>query len=171
MAFWMEPLSGVAGGCLRLLRVLKHAAMTSLLVCLAATAVSADTSARPAFKVDFRSPTADKPQSKLWYAQGCWWALLPTSTGPSLWQRAAGGWREQESMRRTLVGLPGRCDVWFDNDGATVVGVAGSELAVVRLAYDAASSSWGARVLARWDTGSAAPVETATIARDRSGAW
>ena len=46
----------------------------------------------PAFQVDYPAPTADKPQSKLWFMDGCWWALLPRATGPSLWQRTETGW-------------------------------------------------------------------------------
>ncbi len=28
------------------------------------------------------SPTQDKPQSKLWYTAGSWWALMVSSSGP-----------------------------------------------------------------------------------------
>src|SRR5437868_658409 len=28
------------------------------------------------------SPTQDKPQSKLWYHDGSWWALMVTNSGP-----------------------------------------------------------------------------------------
>lgn len=91
---------------------------------------------RPVLQVDVAHPTEDKPQSKLWFAHDTWWALLPTATGPSLWQRSAAGWSEQVAVRQAFAGLPGRCDVWFDQDGATAVAVAGNRLAVLRLRSD-----------------------------------
>ena len=49
---------------------------------------------RPVLQVDTPYPTADKPQSKTWFAGGAWWALLPRKSGPSLWQRTGNGWKE-----------------------------------------------------------------------------
>ncbi len=127
---------------------------------------------QPVFQVDHRNPTQDKPQSKLWFAHDTWWALLPTVAGPSLWQRSPAGWSEQGAVRLALAGLPGRCDVWFDGDGVTAVGVEPDRLAVLRLRSDGKTPvTWQAEKLAAWTVPTFAPIETATIARDATGMW
>lgn len=127
---------------------------------------------QPVFQTDYRNPTADKPQSKVWFAHEAWWAVLPTKAGPSLWQRSPAGWVEHDKVRQMLAGLPARGDVWFDADGATVVAVEAKQLAVFRLTSDGrAPVSWGPEVLARWTAPTTAPLETATITRDATGAW
>ena len=80
--------------------------------------------ANPVFQVDYPSPTADKPQSKLWFVDGCWWALLPRASGPSLWQRTDSGWIEHTDVVRTFSGKPGRADVWLSMASVTAVAVA-----------------------------------------------
>jgi len=138
---------------------------------VAVAAVPAPTS-RAAFQVDYPFPTADKPQSKLWQADGTWWALLPRSTGPSLWERTATGWREQTAVAEKLRGVPGRADVWFDHDGVTAVTVADRLLAIVRLRREpGAGMAWDAEVLGRLGVPVSDGIETATIARDRTGMW
>ena len=124
---------------------------------------------RPVLQVDTPYPTADKPQSKTWFAGGAWWALLPRKSGPSLWQRTGNGWKEETEVTRLLAGAPGRADVWFDSDGASAVALAGRELAVLRLSRQ--GESWRPAVLARWTVAGNLPVETATIARDGTGHW
>lgn len=142
-----------------------------LLFSLFATAVFGGTS-QAVFRVDYRCPTSDKPQSKLWHAQGCWWAVLPTSAGPSLWKRGESGWAELPEMREALAGLPGRCDVWFDRDGAVAVGVEGDRIGVFGLwSVPGNAGSWKAERLASWTVPTVASLETATIARDAKGVW
>lgn len=142
-----------------------------ILLALAAGGLPAATT-RPCLQVDVPHPTEDKPQSKLWYSHGAWWALLPSAAGPTLWQRSGSGWTEHLEIRRTLAGLPGRADVWFDGDGATAVTVAGTTLAVIRLrAAEAGPPTWGAERLATWTVESAGPIETVTIARDATRRW
>jgi hypothetical protein len=126
-------------------------------------------SRHPVFQVDASYPTADKPQSKVWFASGSWWALLARKSGPSLWQRADSGWREDQRVTRSFAGLPGRADVWLDRDGATAVAVQNRDFAILRLRY--AEGSWEPAVLAKWSLTDGTPVETATIARDASGRW
>ncbi|HVZ20881.1 MAG TPA: hypothetical protein VG871_07460 [Vicinamibacterales bacterium] len=123
----------------------------------------------PSFQVDYAFPTADKPQSKLWFADGTWWALLPRSTGPSLWERTPGGWRERPETVEALKGWPGRADVWFGGDGVTAVGVADRQLGVMRLVRT--GSTWVAAGLARLNAPASDAFETATIARDGAGRW
>ncbi|CAG5008413.1 hypothetical protein DYBT9275_04262 [Dyadobacter sp. CECT 9275] len=131
-------------------------------------------STKPVLKVDVPNPTADKPQSKLWYADKSWWALLPTSSGPSLWQRTAGGWTEHAQVRALLQGIPGRADVWADQNEIMAVGVDKHVLTVfaIRKVEKASKITWMAEV-----RGSLSPsvstdeMETATIAKDKTGCW
>lgn len=43
------------------------------------------------------SDTAQKPQSKLWYDQGTWWAALPQNDGVYLWRYANGRFAPQQT--------------------------------------------------------------------------
>lgn len=129
-------------------------------------------SVRPAFQVDCPFPTSDKPQSKLWFAEDHWWALLPRATGPSLWERTATGWREHPKVAEVLRGVPGRADVWYDADGVTAVAVADRQLAVVRLTGTGGSApTWQAEVLARIPSPVSDIIETVTLSRDSRGRW
>jgi len=140
--------------------------------CRIAAAAFAAATAVPSLQVDYPFPTADKPQSKLWYTAGTWWALLPRAVGPSLWERTPEGWREHPSVAATLRGVPGRADVWFDADGVTAVTVADRQLAVIRLTWsDGIASGWQAEVLARLHAPASDAFETATLARDGRGHW
>ncbi len=136
----------------------------------------AEPASKPVFQVDFANPTADKPQSKLWYKNGCWWAILPRSGGPSLWQRTGNGWKEHPEVNKALSGVPGRADVWADREGVTAVGVTSDSLVVFRLAAHNPDGVWNARVLAilkppAGKNGGKENIETATIARDGKGEW
>jgi hypothetical protein len=126
----------------------------------------------PSFKVDYGMPTADKPQSKLWFMEGGWWALLPRSTGPSLWQRTEEGWKEYPEVAEKLKGTPGRADVWAEKNQVTAVGVADSSLTVFRLVKKSGVPvEWEPKVLAKLNPPAPGPVETATIAKDGKGNW
>ncbi|KAA2243357.1 hypothetical protein F0L74_12710 [Chitinophaga agrisoli] len=144
-----------------------------LCVSLFSSSVYAQTapSDRPVFSVDAANPTADKPQSKLWFQDNCWWALLPRSNGPSLWQRTTGGWKEHPEVNGSLKAVPGRADVWADKDGVTAVGVAQDSLVVFRLTSSGPDKPWKATVLAVLKTPAKEDIETATIARDDAGEW
>ena len=128
-------------------------------------------SQKPVFQVDYPYPTADKPQSKLWFREGCWWALLPRAGGPSLWQRRATGWQEHPEVFQSLKGVPGRADVWADADGITAVGVAVDSLVVFRLVNSKTGNTFTTQVLAVLKPATKENIETATIARDSKGAW
>ncbi len=135
--------------------------------------------ANPVFQVDYPSPTADKPQSKLWYMDGCWWALLPRTSGPSLWQRTDDGWKEQVEIAGTLRGQPGRADVWPGARSVTAAAVAeldksNPSIGVFRLlrGESIADTPWKPSTL-----GTLLPpvpedrIETATIAQDGVGTF
>lgn len=131
----------------------------------------AQTTVSPVLQVDYPYPTTDKPQSKLWFAGNRWWALLPRSTGPSLWQRTAAGWKEQLLVNKDLQGVPGRADVWSDKDGVMAVGVGTDSLVIFQLVAPAAKEQWHGRVLATLRLPAKQNIETATIARDANGHW
>jgi hypothetical protein len=160
---WRSSINGVRRAALRLAVLALGTA--------AGLAATDEPTARAAFQVDFPYPTSDKPQSKLWHADGVWWALLPRSSGPSLWERTAGGWREHAGVTEKLRGVPGRGDVWSDGDGATVVTVADRMLAIIRLRRGGAGGPWDADVRARLAAPVSDVIETATIARDGDGRW
>jgi hypothetical protein len=84
---------------------------------------------KPVFKVDVASPTKDKPQSKLWFAHGSWWAWLPVRGGSGIWRRTASGWQRQTSLDEALRGFPGQADVLAESDEVTAVLVEEARLA------------------------------------------
>jgi hypothetical protein len=135
--------------------------------------------AQPSFQVDYPTPTADKPQSKLWFMDGCWWALLPRSSGPSLWQRTYSGWREHPEIASALGGVPGRADVWPDHSGVTAVGLAdlkktNRSITVFRLGRkrDISGPRWDPRVLAEvYPPSPDDAIETATLVQDSKQNW
>ncbi len=122
-----------------------------------------------------RAPTAQPPQSKLWFAQGRWWGVLAGSEGMSTihWL----DWRTQEwHDTNTLVDdRPGaRADVLWTADHLYVA-TAGSRptaaadaIRVLRFSYEAAAARYilddGFPV-----TVTAGGADDATIARDGGG--
>lgn len=128
---------------------------------------------QPVFQVDFPFPTSDKPQSKLWFLNKSWWALLPRTNGPSLWQRTTSGWKEHTSVYTDLQGLPGRSDCWQEANIVTAVGVASNYLSVFSIELDTKKpSKFTAKKLATLlPPTKSETIETATIARDRNNNW
>src|SRR5690554_5384230 len=90
-------------------------------------------STKAVLQVDVPYPTSDKPQSKLWYMKGGWWAILPTSSGPSLWKRGKSRWVERKKVGKSLANIPGRADVWAMENVITAVSVDPQKLVVFRL--------------------------------------
>ncbi|TDQ08654.1 hypothetical protein [Pedobacter metabolipauper] len=127
--------------------------------------------AKPVIKVDVAGATADKPQSKLWFMDGSWWALLPKSSGPSLWQRTSKGWIEDPLVSKHLTGYPGRVDVWANDHEVMAVGVASNYLSVYQLKKD--KKSWQVKVMGKLSAPKSADndIETATIVQDKTGCW
>ncbi len=130
---------------------------------------------RPVIRVSVADPTQDKPQSKLWFARGSWWAWLPDRDGSGIWRRTGSGWQRETSLDETLRGLPGRADVWVEGDAVRAVLVEPKRLAVVGLRFDAKAGRYrpaGDVVMFRMpESGSGTALETATIARDGRGRW
>lgn len=131
-------------------------------------------SQQPAFKVDVGNPTADKPQSKLWFANDSWWAWLPTRDGSSVWRRTAAGWRRVESLDEPLRGLRGRADIWHSGETVRAVLVDGRRLDVVTLRYSKESGYQLVGTPVQFEPhggGQSDVIETATIASDSRGRW
>ena len=130
----------------------------------------------PIFQTGVPNPTQDKPQSKLWYAHGRYWAWLPVANGSTVLEQTPTGWRELIDLRIDLVGLPGQADVWSESNFARAVLVGKDRLAVVELAFDSARQTYLPGNL-RYEfplpeaTDPRDPLETATIARDSKGRW
>ena len=135
-----------------------------------------DAIAQPIFQTGVPSPTQDKPQSKLWFAQGRYWAWLPVPGGSTVLERTATGWREVGHLRSHLADLPGQADVWADESSVRAVLVGNDRLAVVELKFDAAQNTYqpGA-VRHEFPLAPLAKdsdrLETAAIARDSRGRW
>ena len=125
--------------------------------------------------MDVPYPTQDKPQSKMWYSHGTYWALLPTSAGPSLWKRAANGaWNELHDVSASLAGLPAQADAWYGQDTVTAVAVNGKRLSVFRIDLGPTGRQEEVKVISHHDLpmrGEFQAIETSTIARDASGIW
>lgn len=129
-------------------------------------------STKPVFQVNFVHPTSDKPQSKLFFMDKCWWAVLPDSTGPTLWQRTKNGWINYPDVAESLKGISGRADVWVNKNEVTAVGVGDSSLTVFRMIKKSNKPvKWQTQILGELYSQIPTPIETATIAGDGSGNW
>jgi len=126
--------------------------------------------AEPVMKVDVASPTADKPQSKIWFARGSWWAWLPVKGGSSVWRRGTAGWSRETGLDAALRGLPGQADVWADEKTACAVLVEKRRLAVACLEGAGTGYRMGGKPVEIGMTGTG-HLETATITRDAKGEW
>jgi len=122
---------------------------------------------KPVFKVDFKDPTQDKPQSKIWFSAGAWWAILPDSIGPQVWKRNEGEWIEEKNLNKGLQSLPGKADVYSEGENQFIVLVGNCELKFLRLKTTSKSI--------RMEVVNSIPIppdcheiETATITKDDS---
>lgn len=124
--------------------------------------------ASPVIRTGVPNATQDKPQSKLWFAQGSWWAWLPDPEGSAIWRRTPQGWERQQPLDAALRGLPGQADVWADEGSVRAVLVDRNRLAVAGLRWtDGRYAPDGPAAEFNLDGG----LETATIARDPGGRW
>lgn len=53
---------------------------------------SSSYTATPLKNLTITASTGEKPQSKVWYHNGCWWAVLSTADGTKLWQLKESVW-------------------------------------------------------------------------------
>ena len=126
--------------------------------------------ARPVFQLDVPHPTADKPQSKLWFARGSWWACLPTLDGNQLWKRSPAGWAQASCANSPLQGLFGHGDVFAEEDRVHIVLVSSKALTTVSLCYDVRRCGYvRAAPPTTWHSPPDESIETATITKDQTG--
>ncbi|HEU0120885.1 MAG TPA: hypothetical protein VFQ91_10200 [Bryobacteraceae bacterium] len=117
-----------------------------------------------------KDATKDKLQSKLWFAHGVWWAMLPTPFGPAVWKRTAQGWQRQAALDAPLRGLPAQADVLLADGAVHAVLVETDRIAAVSLAWNPATATYApgaAPVLLTTHKG----IETATIAHAAGRLW
>ncbi len=115
-------------------------------------------------------PTADKPQSKVWFAAGHWWAWLPWSgSGSKIWRRGEDGqWSEEQHLSKTLSKLPKQADVYAEGNVVVAAMCQGNRLAVVRLDWNSANDRYqlDTQPLTLKESGL---IETVTVDRDSNG--
>lgn len=116
------------------------------------------------------APTADKPQSKLWRADGAWWALMlsPTDNAVHIFElRADHTWRDTGTVVDDRYNSTG--DALWDGTRLYVASRTGNgTLRVVRVSYAPATRSWSV------DAGfpvvvASGGMESTTIAKDSTG--
>lgn len=126
----------------------------------------------PIFQVDVAAPTADKPQSKIWFDKNTWWALLPHQSGPSLWKRTSEGWIENEWFRDTLDRQPGKADVFHDHESTLAVLVGDCTLKILKLTFSDSQLSYEPALIATLPIPeNCTETETATLTKDGNGIW
>lgn len=112
------------------------------------------------------TPTADKPQSKIWWAHDAWWALLPHENGAALYQRSESGW----SLQTTFESVSGKADVYADEEKTITVLVGECELKVVDLSYE--NEKYNLQSISSLKIPKECnEIETATITKDDKGIW
>ncbi|MBS1828651.1 MAG: hypothetical protein JST93_25320 [Acidobacteria bacterium] len=126
--------------------------------------------AEPVLQTGVADATKDKPQSKLWFAQGTWWGWLPTTDGSAVWKRTAQGWRRQNALDGALRGLPGQADVWADAKEAAAVLVEKQRLGFVRLRFAGGSYVVVGKPVV-FTLSAEHKTETATLVRDDQRRW
>lgn len=99
----------------------------------------------PSFPVDqVVSPTSDKPQSKLWYNDGSWWAVMLDATDDSamIYELLADHtWRRTDALVDARVDA--RADVLSDGDALYVAsGHRTLSLRILRYSYDSDSRTY-----------------------------
>jgi hypothetical protein len=125
------------------------------------------------------SPTADKPQSKLWYAYGEWWGLLVERDGAEidgsdgatvrifqLDDTVQDGWRDPGVVVDSR--LNSTADVLWDGKQLYVASRApASDLRVSTFAYNEARGQWS--LAAAVETVAGGGLESGSIAKDSTG--
>ena len=174
----LVSFTGATGFGLRA-RLLAATVATTLLSPLTAVA-SADaavgvptTYEGPSYASTVVSPSADKPQSKLWYVDGSWWALMSTGadTRTRIHQLLPDHtWRDTGTVVDTRLNSTGDA-LWSAAAGKLFVAsrTASTNLQVARFSYNTSANTWsvdtGFPVVVNTGGGS----ESATIDQDSSG--
>jgi len=111
------------------------------------------------------APTEDKPLSKLWYADGSWWALMRSSGGPiTIHKLVSHAWRDTGTVVDDRASSSGDA-LWQGGKLYIASRTAAGDVEVIRLSYAAASDTY--TVDAGFPTTVASGgSESVTIARD-----
>ena len=122
----------------------------------------------PLEEMEISAGTGEKPQSKVWYHDGCWWTVLPNQTGTKLWQLENNKW----TSKLHLSDSPNiKADTKAIGNLAHILLYQGAETELASLEYDTVSKTYK-----QW-SGRQNPAEiqledaseTATIDLDSSG--
>jgi hypothetical protein len=126
-----------------------------------------------AYSSSVNRPSEDKPQSKLWYTGGSWWALMVNSGGSLAYIHEL---MPDHTWRNTGVQVDSRVNstgdaLWSagDNTLYTASRATGSNLQVNRFSYDPTSRSWAQSAGFPISVDSGGGSESATIDRDSQG--
>jgi hypothetical protein len=117
-------------------------------------------------------PTSGKPQNKVWFAKGWWWAWLPHGdSGGRMWRRTGEEqWMPEEHLDLTLQLLPGRADIWAGENELVAALVEDSTLAMILMRWSDVDSRYEpVSIPLVWNE--RLPVETVTLARQADGAF
>jgi hypothetical protein len=136
--------------------------------------VSPDPAPQPLEKLPLTTDTESKPQSKLWFNRGVWWAVLPDATGTWVWRLDGTHWTQALKLS---AGTKYKADVKSVGDVAHVLlfdpSGGPSQLASVEYVAPAAGAAatyrpWSARPVLT-PVQLSASAETATIELDGAG--
>lgn len=167
------PSTTVRGTRIALILAIAAATLFSLLV------VATPAQAAPGVPVTYEGqtvpvnrPTENKPQSKLWYADGAWWALMvsPSDSLVHVHELMANhSWRDTGTVVDRRVNSTGDA-LWVPQQSRlTVVSRTGQGLQVARFGYNSTQRSWslnsGYPITLQTGGGS----ESATIDQDSTG--
>ncbi len=117
-------------------------------------------------------PTSGKPQNKVWFAKGWWWAWLPHGdSGGRMWRRTGEEqWMPEEHLDLTLQLLPGRADIWSEGNDLVAALVEDSTLAMILMRWSDVDSRYEpVSIPLVWNEHN--PVETVTLARQSDGSF
>jgi len=111
------------------------------------------------------SPSADKPQSKLWYNDGSWWGLLRTSAGVTIHRLVKHAWTNTGVVVDNRLAATG--DALWDGTRLYVASrVASGAPRVIGFTYDTATDTYRPSFT---KTLSSTGTESITVAKDSLG--
>ncbi|MFQ5600042.1 MAG: hypothetical protein ACE5G2_05760, partial [Candidatus Krumholzibacteriia bacterium] len=120
------------------LRALRSRALAALLL----PVFAASTAFAQGEPVTSSPGTSDKPQSKIWYNDGFYWAILQTSSGSYIFKLVQGDWSRQNFVdSRVNNGVDGREDVLWNGSELFVL-VHSSRPKLYKYSYSSSSDTY-----------------------------
>ena len=131
----------------------------------AARAATPVTYQGPTYPTAGPAPTEDKPQSKLWYNDGSWWALMRVSSGVTIHRLVNHVWQNTGAVVDERVASTGDA-LW--QGGKLYVGsrVSGGAMRAIRFSYNAITDTYTRDFVKQVASGG---TESMSIARDSTG--